>query len=125
MKRFLLAGVAFAGIAAAVGCAQLTSLATSAASTPAGQLFCTLATAGGGQIVTSVNATIDTAASALGPLGGIVAVLATNQTSAFVQTACNAAAKAVGATSGVPSSPPASGTTPTVTTIPASALPAN
>jgi hypothetical protein len=123
MKRFLFASVAVAALAGGVACSQLTSLATSAAATLPGQLFCTLATANGGQIVTAVNATIDTAASALGPLGGIVAVLATNESAAFVQSACTAAAKATGAVSGVPQSPPPASVAPSVTTIPASALP--
>ena len=96
-----------AGTVALAGCASVNKLLTT---TPEGALFCTIATANGGQITAQVNAAIDTvAAQYLGPLGGVAAVIVTGQSAAYVQAACDAAARATGGVAGLPQSPPPAG----------------
>jgi hypothetical protein len=73
---------------------------------PAGQLFCSIQTSGGGQIVASV---IDATASAALPGAAPAAVLVTNMSKGFVDAACAAAAASAGGTGGVAVSPPATG----------------
>jgi hypothetical protein len=80
MKPALLAMLALAGCTAA----QLQS----AAKSPAGQLFCAIQTAGGGAIVVGL---INAEASAVVPAAAPVAILATNVSKAFVDSACAAA----------------------------------
>ncbi len=109
MKPTILA-CAIPVVAMLAGCSTSSPLgakATAAAATVPGQLFCTFVTGNGAQFVQAVNAQIDAAAAtAGGPLAGVGAVIVTNQTDAFVQGACAAAAKAVGAVAAVPTSPP-------------------
>lgn len=71
---------------------------------PPGQLFCAIATQGGGQIVAKV---VEAQASTAGPTVGALAILATDMSQAFVQSSCQSAAAAVGGLGGVPVSPPA------------------
>ena len=88
-----------------------------AASSPAGQLFCSIQTSGGGSLVAGI---IDAEATALLPPGASpVAVLATNKTAAFVSSKCAAAAASVGGVSGVPVSPPANPAAAPVVAVPA------
>ncbi len=89
MKSFLCVLFALAGCTSA----QLQT----AASTPAGQLFCAVQTAGGGSIVVGL---IDAEASSLAPAAAPVAILATNATKILVDRACAAAG-------GIAVSPPA------------------
>lgn len=87
------------------GCNASSSTTATALQSQAGQLFCAIDTAGGGQIVAGV---IDADATAAGgATAGEVAVLATNLAQATVQNYCQKAAQAVGGVSGVPVSPPA------------------
>jgi hypothetical protein len=68
-----------------------------AASSPTGQLFCAVETAGGGSIVVGL---IDAEASSFAPAEAPVAILATNATKSIVDSACAAAG-------GIAVSPPA------------------
>jgi hypothetical protein len=72
-------------------------------STPEGQLFCAINTAGGGTIVAAV---VDGAAAGV-PGAEPAAVIATGMTQSFVQQACLAAARATGGVSAIPVVPPA------------------
>lgn len=107
MKPLLLAG---ALLLAACSPAAQTKIDTALAS-PAGQLFCSIQLGGGGSIVAGIVKVGVTAGAAAVPGAAIAApaaVLATDQTKAFVDAACAAAALSVaGAKSGVPVSPPA------------------
>jgi hypothetical protein len=101
MRKTYLFGALIAFGFVLTGCT--TAAITAKLATPAGQLYCEIATGGGDTILAGV---IDAAASAV-PGAGAVAVIATGATSAAVQADCAAAAKAVGGTAGVPISPPA------------------
>ncbi len=89
-------------ISAVLGAALLTfALSACSTSTPqasaAGQLFCLIQQAGGGQAVVAL---VDAQVQAAAPTAAPVAIIATGATKAFVDAAC---AKA----SGVPTTPPA------------------
>ena len=88
-----------------------------AAETPAGQLFCSIQTAGGGAFVAGL---VDAEASAIAPAAAPVAVIATGATKAAVDAACAAAATSTGAVSGVPVSPPPAAVPSVAITIPKS-----
>lgn len=126
MTRNVMAGILVLGLGAVpvaiVGCQTIATKATQLAGTQPGQLFCALTSADGGSVVAAVQQTVDTAASALGPIGTLAAVIATNATDSLVQGACKAAAKATGATVGLPVSPPAAPGSAPVVTVPASAV---
>lgn len=80
-----------------------------AASTPPGQLFCSIQTSGGEAFLASL---IDAEANVLIPSLAPIAVLATGATKAAVDADCAQAAQNVNGVSGNPVSPPASGTVP-------------
>lgn len=94
IKRFALLSCAVLGLAAC-SAAQITS----AASTPAGALFCAIQTAGGGAMVVSV---VDAEASAAAPTAAPIAVIATGAAKSFVDNVCAAAGPG-----GIAVSPPA------------------
>lgn len=111
----------FAG-AFLVRCTAINTAATKLAATPEGALFCTLATAGGGQLTVQVNQAVDAAAAAAaGPVGGAVAVIVTGMAQDAAFKDCAAAAVAANALSGTPQSPPPATVTPAIVTIPAAA----
>ena len=71
----------------------------------AGRLFCNIQLAGGGALAVAL---IDASATAAAPGASPFAIIATNQTKAFVDEACRRAAQQVaGAVAGAPVSPPA------------------
>lgn len=109
MKKTLL-GLALAVLALAgalTACSQ--TQITAVAATAPGQLFCAFQLSGGG---TMIAAMVDSAATATLSSAAPIAILATNQTKSFVDTACQQAALSIaGATSGVAVSPPSSSTT--------------
>jgi hypothetical protein len=74
-----------------------------AIASPTGQLFCEIQLAGGGTVVAGV---VDAAATAAAPGAGPLAVVATNQTKAFVDEACRRAALQVAGVAGAPVPPP-------------------
>ncbi len=80
MKYVFFAMLALAGCTAA----QVQSAVTS----EPGQLFCAVQAAGGGAIVVGL---VDAEATALAPAAAPVAILATNASKAFVDSACAAA----------------------------------
>lgn len=99
--RPALLGVILAAPVALGACS--TASTTTALQTPIGALFCQLETAAGPTIV----ALIDGAASAALPAGSPIFVMATGAAASAVQADCAAAAVNVGATAGIPVSPPA------------------
>jgi hypothetical protein len=98
--------------------AAQTQQAQTALSSPAGQLFCQIATPTG-QIVAPL---IDTAATAYNPALGAAAVIVTGALASDAQKACQQAAANVGGTTGVPVSPPPASTpaAPVAVAVPAS-----
>jgi hypothetical protein len=105
MKRLMLmCGLALACLA---GCsASQDAAVTKALASPAGQLFCSIQTNGGGSFVAGLTATALTGVAAPGtPLF----VMATDAGKAAVDADCAKAAQvASGGVSGIPVSPPAS-----------------
>lgn len=85
-------------------CTAVQQQTAKAVASPSGQLFCALATSGGGQTVVGV---IEAATGASAGAAAPVAVMAENATKAFVLEACSAAAASAGALAGLPVSPPA------------------
>jgi hypothetical protein len=91
------------GVALLTLSACSTTGTTAALASPAGQLFCAVDAAGGGQLVVGV---IDAEATAKLGAAAPVAVLATGAAASTVQSECNQAALANGGTAGMPVSPP-------------------
>lgn len=111
-----LTGPTIASVLGALGCVMLLGLTACAIgevakllTTPPGQLFCSIETAGGGSFVAGL---VTDAAPSLGKVAPI-AVIATNSLKKSVDDDCAQAAANVDAVSGVPVSPPP-GTVPTV-----------
>lgn len=114
MKRsfgMLIGAIALAGLGMLAACSG-SQLVTAASSVP-GQLFCSIQTAGGGQMLAAiVNADVALASPTAAP----IAVVATGQTVTYVNGICAAAAASVpNAVSGAPVSPPSA--TATVATL--------
>lgn len=104
MKKLLLAG----GVVLALGaCTQIKALfapggVQAALATPAGALFCSIQTKGGGAFVANLIVGASSAAGAAGPL----IVMATNAVQSAVNADCAKAATVVAGVSGIPVSPP-------------------
>lgn len=96
MRRFALASACLLGLA---GCKA--TAVTTALSSPAGQLFCAVQTAGGGAVVVGL---VDAEASALSPAAGPIAVIATGTAKQTVDADC---AKAGGVAVSPPAAPAA------------------
>lgn len=120
------------GLLATLAACSATTMTTALGTVP-GQLFCTIVTEAGPVVAPLIDGA---ATAALGPIGGAVAVLATDATAADVQSLCQQAAANVGAPTGIPVAPPppalsspapiavSTATTPSVKTtkVPATAL---
>lgn len=80
-----------------------TAQVQTALSSPAGQLFCAVQTAGGGTVVVGL---VDAEASALAPSAAPIAIIATGAAKTTVDADCASAGKSAGGT-GIAVSPPA------------------